>query len=92
MTFTELSDVATNVAMAPKPLPQEVRDGLDTVILWAQIIGGSLATLGLMILFIGLFFAHRNGRGEEFMSKAGWWLTGAIGLGLSGILATLFVS
>lgn len=39
-----------------------------------------------MILFIGLFFAHRNGRGEEFMSKAGWWLTGAIGLGLSGIL------
>lgn len=38
MTLTKLTDVA----MAAKPLPQEVQDGLDTVILWAQIIGGSL--------------------------------------------------
>ena len=44
-----------------------------------------------MVLFIGLFFAHQRGRGEEFMGKAGWWLTGAIGLGTAGVLAALFV-
>nr|WP_015061897.1 hypothetical protein [Arthrobacter sp. J3.40]AFK89273.1 hypothetical protein [Arthrobacter sp. J3.40] len=89
---SKLTDIAALIPTEAKPLPQEVQDGLDTVILWAQIIGGSLAILGLMILFIGLFFAHQRGRGEEFMSKAGWWLTGAIGLGTSSVLATLFVS
>jgi hypothetical protein len=89
---SKLTDVPARVPTEAKPLPQEVQDGLDTVILWAQIIGGSLAVLGLMILFIGLFFAHNRGRGEDFMSKAGWWLTGAIGLGTSTVLATLFVS
>ena len=89
---SKLTDMVALVPAEAKPLPQEVQDGLDTVILWAQIIGGSLAVLGLMILFIGLFFAHQRGRGEEFMSKAGWWLTGAIGLGTSSVLATLFVS
>lgn len=89
--FTKLTDVATMVAAEAKPLPTQAQDGLDTVLLWAKIIGGSLAGLGLMILFIGLFFAHERGRGQEFMAKTGWWLTGAIGLSISGVLATLFV-
>jgi len=89
--FTKLTDIATNIAMAPKPLPGPVQDGLDTVLFWAKVIGGSLATLGLMLLFIGLFFAHQRGRGEEFMGKVGWWLTGAIGLGTASLLAGLFV-
>lgn len=88
--FTKLTEVATMVLAEAKPLPDAVRDGLDTVLLWTRIIGGSLATLGLMILFIGLFFAHQRGRGEEFMGKAGWWLTGAIGLGTAGLLASMF--
>ncbi|MDR6794603.1 hypothetical protein J2W89_003785 [Pseudarthrobacter oxydans] len=89
--MTKLTNVATTVVTEAKPLPKEVQDGLDTVLMWAKIIGGSLAVLGLMILFIGLFFAHQRGRGEEFMGKAGWWLTGAIGLGTAGVLAALFV-
>lgn len=89
--MTKLANVATSIPMAPKPMPQEVQDGLDTVLMWTKIIGGSLAVLGLMILFIGLFFAHQRGRGEEFMGKAGWWLTGAIGLGVAGVLGALFV-
>lgn len=89
--ITKINQVATAVVTEAKPLPSEVQDGLDTVILWARIIGGSLATLGLMILLIGLFFAHQRGRGEEFMGKVGWWLTGAIGLGLAPILASLFI-
>jgi len=89
--FTKFTDVAASISMAPKPMPQEVQDGLDTVLMWTKIIGGSLAVLGLMILFIGLFFAHQRGRGEEFMGKAGWWLTGAIGLGVAGVLGALFV-
>lgn len=88
---TKIADVATSVLAEAKPLPTEVQDGLDTVLLWTKIIGGSLAVLGLMILFIGLFFAHQRGRGEEFMGKAGWWLTGAIGLGTAGVLGALFV-
>lgn len=89
--FTKLTDVATAVVAEAKPLPGPVQDGFDTVLLWAKIIGGSLAVLGLMILFIGLFFAHQRGRGEEFMGKAGWWLTGAIGLGVAPLLGALFV-
>jgi hypothetical protein len=89
--LTKLTNVATTVGTAAKPLPPEVQDGLDTVLMWAKIIGGSLATLGLMVLFIGLFFAHQRGRGEEFMGKVGWWLTGAIGLGLASLLSGLFV-
>jgi hypothetical protein len=89
--LTKLTNVATTVGAGAKPLPPEVQDGLDTVLMWAKIIGGSLATLGLMVLFIGLFFAHQRGRGEEFMGKVGWWLTGAIGLGLASLLSGLFV-
>jgi len=89
--MTKLTHVATAVVADAKPLPPQVQDGLDTVVMWAKIIGGSMAVLGLMILFIGLFFAHQRGRGEEFMGKAGWWLTGAIGLGTAGVLAALFV-
>ena len=89
--FTKLTDIATMVVAEAKPLPAPVQDGLDTVLLWAKIIGGSLAVLGLMILFTGLFFAHERGRGQEFMSKAGWWLTGAIGVGASTALGAMFV-
>lgn len=89
--ITKINQVAASVVTEAKPLPSEVQDGLDTVILWARIIGGSLATLGLMILLIGLFFAHQRGRGDEFMGKVGWWLTGAIGLGLAPVLASLFI-
>lgn len=89
--MTKLANVATTVVAEAKPLPKEVQDGLDTVLTWTKIIGGSLAVLGLMVLFIGLFFAHQRGRGEEFMGKAGWWLTGAIGLGVAGVLGALFV-
>ena len=89
--FTKFTDVATMVVAEAKPLPAPVQDGLDTVLLWAKIIGGSLAVLGLMILCIGLFFAHERGRGQEFMGKAGWWLTGAIGLGSATFLGALFV-
>lgn len=89
--FAKFTEVTTAVVAEAKPLPSEVQDGLDTVLMWTKIIGGSLAVLGLMILFIGLFFAHQRGRGEEFMGKAGWWLTGAIGLGVAGVLGALFV-
>lgn len=74
------------------PLPQAVTDGLDTLKAWVQIIGGSIAVIGLMMLFIGLFFAHRNGHGQEFMSKAGWWLVGAMGFGLAAVIAPVFLS
>lgn len=80
-----------NIATEAKPLPSEVQDGLDTIQMWVQIVGGSLAVIGLMILFISLFFAQRHGTGQEFLSKAGWWLAGAIGLGTAAVLAPIFL-
>ncbi len=81
-----------NLSAEAKPLPQEVINGLDTIKSWVQIIGGSIAVIGLMMLFVGLFFAHKHGHGQEFMGKAGWWLVGAMGFGLAAVIAPIFLS
>lgn len=85
------TQIPTSLATNPRPLPTEVQSGLDTIQFWIQGIGGSVAVIGLMILFIGLFFANRHGQGQEFLSKAGWWLTGAIGLGTAAVIAPVFL-
>jgi len=90
--ITTATVVAGNLSTTAKPLPSGVQDGLDTIKLWVQLIGGSIAVVGLMCLFIGLFFAHKRGHGEEFMSKAGWWLVGAMGFGLAAVIAPVFLS
>lgn len=79
------------VPSEPAPLPDGVQNGLDTIIFWVQTIGGSIAVLGLMILAIGLFFAHRNNGGGEFMGKVGWWVAGALLFGLAGVIAPIFL-
>ena len=81
-----------NLVTEAKPLPKGVTDGLDTIKAWTMGIGGSIAVIALIILFIGLFFAHRGGTGHEFMSKAGWWVVGAIGIGLAAVIAPVFLS
>ena len=89
---TRVTVFAGNLNAEAKPLPQEVTDGLDTIKSWVQIIGGSIAVIGLMMLFVGLFFAHKHGHGQEFMGKAGWWLVGAMGFGLAAVIAPIFLS
>lgn len=90
--ITNVTVFAGNLTAEAKPLPQQVTDGLDTIRLWVQLIGGSIAVIALMILFIGLFFAHRGGQGQEFMGKAGWWVCGALGFGLAAVIAPIFLS
>ncbi|MDO5752453.1 TrbC/VirB2 family protein [Arthrobacter sp.] len=89
--ITRATVLAGNLSAEAKPLPQPVTDGLDTIRNWVQIIGGSIAVIGLMMLFIGLFFAHKHGHGQEFMGKAGWWLVGAMGFGLAAVIAPVFL-
>ena len=93
MTLAGTTIVSTQdrLSAAPEPLPSELQDGLDTIQFWVQTIGGSLAIIGLMVLFIGLFFANRHGRGSEFTEKAGWWCAGAIGLGTAAVIAPVFL-
>lgn len=83
--------IPAGVQTKAKPLPHQVQDGLDTIQAWVQAIGGSLAVIGLLLLFIGLFFASRHDQGAQFMSKAGWWLAGAIGLGTAAVIAPVFL-
>ncbi|WP_343320557.1 TrbC/VirB2 family protein (plasmid) [Arthrobacter sp. TMP15] len=90
--ITSITVFAGNLSAEAKPLPQEVTNGLDTIKSWVQIIGGSIAVIGLMMLFVGLFFAHKHGHGQEFMGKAGWWLVGAMGFGLAAVIAPIFLS
>lgn len=90
--MTALTALALYIAGEAKPLPQGVQDGLDTIRAWAMGIGGGLAVIALLILFIGLFFANQHGQGHQFMQKAGWWLTGAMGLGLAGVIAPIFIA
>ena len=90
--ITRATVFAGNLSAEAKPLPQEVINGLDTIKSWVQIIGGSIAVIGLMMLFVGLFFAHKHGHGQEFMGKAGWWLVGAMGFGLAAVIAPIFLS
>ncbi|MDJ0318610.1 TrbC/VirB2 family protein [Arthrobacter antibioticus] len=90
--ITSITVFAGNLTSEAKPLPQEVTNGLDTIKSWVQIIGGSIAVIGLMMLFVGLFFAHKHGHGQEFMGKAGWWLVGAMGFGLAAVIAPIFLS
>lgn len=82
---------AINIMAKAKPLPGEVTDAIDTVKLWVQGIGGGIAIIGLLILAIGLFFAHRHGSGQEFMGKLGWWIAGAVLFGLAGVIAPIFL-
>lgn len=82
---------AVNIMTKAKPLPGEVTDAIDTVKLWVQGIGGGIAIIGLLILAIGLFFAHRHGSGQEFMGKLGWWIAGAVLFGLAGVIAPIFL-
>ncbi len=89
---TRVTVFVGNLTAEAKPLPQEVTNGLDTIKSWVQIIGGSIAVIGLMMLFVGLFFAHKHGHGQEFMGKAGWWLVGAMGFGLAAVIAPIFLS
>lgn len=81
----------TQIVAEPAPLPAPVQDGIDTITNWVQIIGGGIAVIALLILFISLFFAVRGDKGQEFMQKAGWWVTGAMGFGLAGVLAPVFL-
>ena len=90
--ITRATVIAGNLSAEAKPLPKPVTDGLDTIRNWVQIIGGSIAVIALMILFIGLFFAHRGGQGQEFMGKVGWWIAGAVLFGLAGVIAPIFLS
>ena len=89
--MTALTALALHVPAEAKPLPPGVQDGLDTIRAWAMGIGGGLAVIALLILFIGLFFSNQHGQGHQFMQKAGWWLTGAMGLGLAGVIAPIFI-
>ena len=89
--ITSTLTVAADLQAKPKPPPQELQDGLDTVTLWVQIIGGGIAVIGLMILAIGMMLANRRGRGEQFMESAGWWLAGCILLGTAGVVAPIFL-
>lgn len=90
--ITRATVIAGNLSAEAKPLPPAVTDGLDTIRNWVQTVGGSIAVIGLMMLFIGLFFAHKHGHGQEFMSKVGWWLVGAMGFGLAAAIAPIFLS
>lgn len=92
MSLTTTIIATGNLVAEAKPLPKGVTDGLDTIKAWVISIGGSIAVIALIILFIGLFFAHRGGTGQEFMSKAGWWCVGAIGIGLAAVIAPIFLS
>ncbi|MEG9250318.1 hypothetical protein V6S67_19690 [Arthrobacter sp. Soc17.1.1.1] len=89
--MNKVSTLISVPAQEIAPLPVEVQRGLDTVQFWIQTIGGSIAVIGLMLLAMGLFFAHRNGQGPEFMGKVGWWAVGAMMLGLAGVIAPIFV-
>ncbi len=86
-----LTGRAISILAEPKPLPGEVTDAIDTVKLWVQGIGGGVAVIGLLILAISLFFANRNGQGQEFMGKVGWWIAGAVLFGLAGVIAPIFL-
>ena len=90
--ITRVTVFVGNVTAEAKPLPQAVKDGLDTIRNWVQLVGSSIAVIGLMMLFIGLFFAHKHGHGQEFMGKAGWWLVGAMGFGLAAAIAPIFLN
>ena len=89
---TNITVFAGSVPAEAKPLPVAVTNGLETLQAWVQLVGGSIAVIGLMALFIGLFFAHKHGHGQEFMGKAGWWLVGAMGFGLAAVIAPVFLS
>lgn len=82
---------AIDIQTKAKPLPSQVTDGLDTVKMWVQIIGGSLGVIALMILGIGMFFANRHGKGAEFMEKVGWWIAGAITVSCAGVIGPIFI-
>ena len=90
-TLNLIATRANSIMAEPKPLPSEVTDALDTVKLWIQTIGGSIAIIGLLVLAIGLFFAHRHGAGQEFMGKLGWWMAGAVLFGIAGVIAPIFL-
>lgn len=90
-TLNLLAGRTATIMAEPKPLPPEVTDAIDTVKLWVQGIGGGIAIIGLLILAIGLFFAHRHGQGQEFMGNLGWWIAGAVLFGLAGVIAPIFL-
>ena len=91
MITTKIVAAATSIQAKAKPLPPQVKDGLDTIQLWVQIIGGSIAVIALMLLGAGMWFARKHSAGEEFLSKAGWWLAGALIFGLAGVIAPIFL-
>lgn len=89
--ITKIVAAATSLPAKATPLPQGVQNGIDTIKLWVQVVGGGLAVISLMILGIGLWFASKHEGGEAFMRKAGWWLVGALVFGLAGVIAPIFL-
>lgn len=86
-----LSNRAAGIMAAPKPMPHEVTDAIDTVELWTQIIGGSIAGITLLFVGIGGLFAFKHGSGQEFIGKVGRWAAAAMVFGLAGVIAPIFV-
>lgn len=90
ITLTGLT-VMNAVPATAKPLPQAMTDALDTVKMWVLIVAGAMAVIALIMVGIGLMFAHQRQDGGQKLQSLGWWIAGCVIVATAAGLTAVFL-
>lgn len=90
LTLTGLT-VMNALPAAAKPLPKEMTDALDTIKMWVGIIAGAMAVIALIMVGIGLMFAHQRQDGGQKLQSLGWWIAGCVIVATAAGLTAVFL-
>jgi type IV secretory pathway VirB2 component (pilin) len=83
--------VMNAVPATAKPLPPAMVDALDTVKLWVGIFAGAMAIIALILIGVGMMFAHNQRDGGQKLQEMGKWIAGCVLVGGAAGLAAVFL-
>jgi hypothetical protein len=85
-----VNDLPNTLPLQAQPLPDDVTNGLDTVVSWVKIIAYVVCGLGIIIAGGMMAIGQRRGEGGEHAARLGWVLAACIIIGAATGLVDAF--
>jgi type IV secretory pathway VirB2 component (pilin) len=86
MLLHHLATELPNMLPAAEPLPDPVKNGLETVVSWVKYIAYVVCGLGIIIAGGMMAIGQRRGEGGEHAARLGWVLAACIVIGAATAL------